>query len=82
MLLPLRCILNTNLFLDCVKLVGYLASPINVVSSNPCVGPSPIIKIFLFLLSTCTDELKSIPKVFPKLPPVIKISEREPTPIL
>ena len=32
-----------NLF-DCVKLMGYLASAVNVVSSNPRVGSLPRIK--------------------------------------
>ena len=34
LLLPLCCRLNTNLFLGCSKLIGYLASAVNVVSSN------------------------------------------------
>ena len=42
---------NKLLFSDCVKLIG------------SCVGPSLITNIFLLLLSTCTDELISPPKV-------------------
>ena len=38
-----------------------LLSAVNVVSSNPCVGPSPRIKIYFFLL--CTEEHISTPKV-------------------
>ena len=43
----------TNFFIDCVKLIGYLASALNVVSCNPYVGPSGIIldkdkDIFIF----------------------------------
>ena len=49
MFLLLQWRLNTNLFLGCVKLIGYLASAFYVVSSNPCVGPSPRIKISSFL---------------------------------
>ena len=45
------------MFLSCIKLIGYLASAVNIVSSNPYVGPSPRIKISLFLSSICTDEL-------------------------
>ena len=40
----------------------------NVVSYNPCVGPSPRIKIYFFLLSTCTEELLSSPKIIHFLP--------------
>ena len=42
-----ECSLNTNLFLGCVKLTGFYISAVNVVSSNPCVAPSPRIKISL-----------------------------------
>ena len=35
--LPLTCRFNTNLFLDCVKLIEYFASPANVVLFNPYV---------------------------------------------
>ena len=54
---------NTNLLPDCVKLIGYFASAVNVISFSPCVGPSPRIKIPFPLLSTCTDELISTPKI-------------------
>ena len=60
--------------------MGYLASVVNAVSSSPCVGLSLRIKISLFLLSTCTVELISTPKVitFPHmLLPVNENSERE-----
>ena len=62
------------------KLIGYLAFAVNVVSSNPCVGYSPRIKIFLFLLSICTNEIISTPKIitFLPMPPSInENSERE-----
>ena len=61
-----------------------MASTVNVVSSNPWVGPSPRIKISLFSLSICTDELISAPKivtVFPSLPSVSETSERESNPM-
>ena len=63
---------------NCVKLIGYLVSAVNTVSSNPCVGPSPIIKISLFLLSICTDKLLPAPNIlifFPTLPSVNENSE-------
>ena len=41
---------------------------VNVVSSNPCVGPSPRIKISFFLLLTCTEELISAPKIIQFVP--------------
>ena len=34
-----------------------------VVSSYPCIGPKPRIKISFFLLSICTDELVSTQKI-------------------
>ena len=39
---------NTVFFLDCVKLIGYLASAVTVVSDNLYVGPSPKTKMFFF----------------------------------
>ena len=51
MLLPLYSGLNANLFPNFVKLIGYFALSVNVVSSNPFVGLSSRIKISLFLLS-------------------------------
>ena len=53
-----------------------------MVSSNPCVGPSQRLKIFL--LSKYTDEVTSAPKVmtlFPTLPSIDKNSERESNPM-
>ena len=35
-----------QIFLDCVKLIEYLAFAVTVVSSNPCLGPSFRTKIF------------------------------------
>ena len=58
----------TNLFCDPDKLIESSASPVNVVLYNPCVGPLPRIKIFLFLLSVCTDKLISTPKIRTFLP--------------
>ena len=60
---PLQCRLNTNLSFDFVKLIGYLAYADNAVPSNPCVGPLPRIKISFPVLSACTDELISTPKI-------------------
>ena len=72
LLLPLSCSrLNTNFLFDCVKLIEYLASAVNVLSSY--VSPLPIIKIYLFLLSLYTDEFISAPKImtfFPMFPSV------------
>ena len=42
---------------------------------NPCVGHSPRTKIFLFLLSICTDDLISAIKVITSI--CKKNSERE-----
>ena len=68
LLLPSQCRLNTNLFPDCVKLIGYFASPVNVVSFNPYVGLSARIKISFPLLSTGTDEFISAPKIITFFP--------------
>ena len=59
LLLPLQCRLNTNLLFCCVKLIGHIASAVNVVISNPCVGPAPRIKTSFLLWSICRDELSS-----------------------
>ena len=56
-----------------------------MVSSNPCVGTLPRIKISLSLLSIYTDELASAPKImkfFPNLPSANKNSEQESNPML
>ena len=43
-----------NIFLDSVKLIEYLFSGVTVVSSNPCVEPSPRTKIDIFpIISMC-----------------------------
>ena len=65
--------LNKNLFRGCVKLIGYFASVVNVISFNPCVGSSPRIMMSLFLLSTCTYELISALKIVTMHPSVNKI---------
>ena len=62
-----------------------MASAVNVVSSNPYIGPSQGIKISFPLLSICTDELISAPEImtfFPKLPSANKNSGRESSPML
>ena len=84
LLLLLESRLNTNFLFACLKLIGYIASAVNVVSSNPCVGPSPKIKMYFPLLSICIDELISAPKIvtfFPMLSSVNKNSERESNPM-
>ena len=63
LLLPLYYRLNTIFFPDCVKLTGYLASVVNVVSSTSYVGSSPRTNTFLSLLSTCTKELIPASKI-------------------
>ena len=61
--------------------MGYLASAVNVVSCNPCIGLSPRIKISFFWFM---DELILAPKImafFPMLPSGNKNSEHESNPI-
>ena len=55
-----------------------------MVSSNSCVGPLPRTKIAFLLLSICTDELLSTPKIIVFLPQsklACEKSERESNPI-
>ena len=76
--------IKQNVLFDIEKLIEYWDSAVNVVSSNPCVGPIPRIKISFPLLSTCTDELKSTPKIMTFLPPLPSGNEnpeRESNPI-
>ena len=84
LLLPLWCKLKQDFLLDLEKLIEYWASAANVVSSNLCVGHLPRIKIYVFSLSICTDELISTPKIMkflPMLPSGNDNSERESNPI-
>ena len=53
---------------DLEKLIEYSVSALNVVHFNLCVGPLPRIKISFALLSICTDELVSTPKITIFLP--------------
>ena len=41
LVLPLSCRLKQNVLSDLEKVIEYLVSAVNVVSSNPCVGPIP-----------------------------------------
>ena len=49
-------------------MIGYFASAVNVVSSNPYVGPSPRTKVSLSLILTCIDELISAPTIMTSFP--------------
>ena len=60
---------------DLEKLIEYLASPVNVVLSNPCIGSLSRIKIYLFLLSLCTDEFIWVPKIMTYLPTLSSVNE-------
>ena len=48
---------ETNFFILFEKLIEYSGFAVKVVLSSPAVGPSPTIKISLFLLSICADYL-------------------------
>ena len=64
--------------------MGYIASAVNMVSSNACVGPSPRIKTSLFLLSIWIDEPIGVPKIitlFSKLSFVNENFERGSNPV-
>ena len=60
LLLPLYWRLKQIFIRGLEKLIEYSISAVNVVSSNPCVGPITRIKISLFLLSIWIYELLSI----------------------
>ena len=64
-----------NFLLYSVKLTEYVYSALSVCS-NPCVGPLPKIKISFFLLSSCTEELKSTGKIITFLPNPIPGNEK------
>ena len=55
-------IIMQNFLFDLEKLIEYSPSVGTVVSSNPCVGPLPRIKISLFLLSVWTYESYQLQK--------------------
>ena len=55
--------LKQNLVLVAPKLIENNFTEVNeAIPSNPCAGSLPRIKISFFLLSTCIEELISIPK--------------------
>ena len=64
---------------SCVKLIGYFASAVNAVSSDPCVGPSPRINISVFSLYHISSKNNDI---CPMLPSVNENSEQKPNPML
>ena len=47
----------------------------NIVLFNPCIGSLPRINKSLFLLSTCTAELISTPKIMTFLPTLLSVYE-------
>ena len=60
--------LKQNFLFDFENWIKYWVSAVNIVLSDPCVGPKPKIKVSFFLLSICTDELISVPKIMTFLP--------------
>ena len=69
---------------DLEQSIEYSAFDVNVTLSNPYVGPLPRITISLFLISICTDELISTPKIttfLPTLPSVNENFKRESNPM-
>ena len=83
LLRPLQGRLKQNFLFDLEDLIGNGVSLVNV-SSNLCFWPKPGIQIFFSLLSICTDELISTPKIMtflPLLPSGNENSERDSNPI-
>ena len=82
-MIPLWCSFTTNFLLGFVKLIRYIASAVNMISSNPCVGLSPRIKISFPLLPIAIVALA--PKIityFPMFPSGNKNSEQKSYPML
>ena len=81
-----------NLYPDSVKLIRYLSSAVIAVLFNCYVGLLPGSKIFLFLLSVCTEELLSTAEIstflskinafLPQHPSVHENCEQELSPML
>ena len=65
-----------NMFPCSLKLIEHSVSLVNVVSSHPCVGSLPRIKI-PFLLSICTDELIFTPNIIAILPNPLPFGKEE-----
>ena len=83
LLRPLQGRLKQNFLFDLEDLIGNGVSLVNV-SSNLCFWPKLGIQIFFSLLSICTDELISTPKIktfLPLLPSGNENSERDSNPI-
>ena len=58
-----------QIFFSCsLKFIAYNFSAVNVVLPNHCNGPLSKIKISLFLLSICADELISALNIMALLP--------------
>ena len=62
------------------KINSILFSCSNVVPSNPCLGLSPTIKMSFFLLSSCTEELISTPKIITLQPKPTLGNQKVPLP--
>ena len=77
--------LRQNFLFDHENFSEYWASAINAVLSYLCIGPKARITITFLLLSICTDEFISTPKIMtflPTLPSGTENSQRESNPIL
>ena len=80
----LNCRFKQKLLFDLEKFIEYLASAVNVVSSNPYNGPMSRIKISLSLRLIFRDELISTLKMIEFLPTLTsgnENSEHESNPI-
>ena len=65
---------QTKFCICLVKLIEYIFSALSL-SSNPCVGPLPRIKMSFFLLSIFVDQLISTPKIITFLPVSLPIEK-------
>ena len=73
----MQCKFKPNFFCCSLKLREYSVYGVNVVSSNPFVGPLPRIKIFFFILSAFKEELLSNEYIITFLPNLLRLDKEK-----
>ena len=76
LLLLLKWRLEQSFRFDLEKLIEYWTSAVNIVSSNPCVGPIPRNEKYFSLLSILTVEFISAAKIWTFLPMTLSGNEK------
>ena len=81
----MQCRLNANILSGFVKLIGYIASAVNVVSSDLVFGYDILFHDISHKTSTCTDDFLTAPKIITfllMLQSVYEHFERQSNPML